>query len=157
MTESTPQSAPARSFSPLISRIVIILVVVIAAVAIIYFKDSGAGTDTDSQTGVQPAPIAKKLPVFLDLGADKCVACKAMIPVLAELKDTYGDRLDVQFIDVWKNGEAAKKHGIGLIPTQIWFDENGTELRRHEGFISTEDVLAAWRDLGYDFTAKGTN
>lgn len=153
MSENTQKAQ--KPNNQLMFRIAVLVLVVVAAIAVIYLKDSNAVATEDGHDhgqATQPTDIDKKRPVFLDLGADKCVACKAMVPVLAELSDRFGDRLEVQFIDVWKNGEAARKHGIGLIPTQIWFDENGKELRRHEGFISVEDTLVAWKELGYDFT-----
>ena len=92
-----------------------------------------------------------RLPVLLDLGADKCVACKAMAPILEEMRGTFEGQLDVRFTDVWKNAEAAREHGVRVIPTQIFFDENGNELFRHQGFFSREDMLAKWSELGYDF------
>lgn len=58
-----------------------------------------------------------KLPKRVDLGADKCIPCKAMAPMLKELKTAYTGRMDVEFIDVWKNPDAGKAHKIKLIPT----------------------------------------
>jgi len=93
------------------------------------------------------------LPRLVDLGAGKCVACKAMTPILEDLKVSLAGRLAVEFIDVWENEEAAKKHGIETIPTQIFFDASGKELFRHTGFISREDILAKWKELGVDLGA----
>ena len=36
---------------------------------------------------------------------------------------------------VWKNPAAGDPYRISLIPTQVFFDERGRELHRHEGFI----------------------
>lgn len=95
-----------------------------------------------------PAQKPAALPMLLDLGADKCVPCKMMAPILDELKKEYDGRLNVVFTDVWKNPDEASKYGIRLIPTQIFFDASGRELFRHEGFISKEDILAKWKELG---------
>ena len=46
-------------------------------------------------------------------------------------------------------------YNIYAIPTQIFFDGNGKELTRHEGFISKADILATWKRFGYDFSAPG--
>ncbi len=91
-----------------------------------------------------------KLPRLVDLGADKCIPCKMMAPVLADLKTNYVGRLDVEFIDVWKNPDAGKPYKIKLIPTQIFFDAQGKERFRHQGFFSKEDILAKWKELGVD-------
>jgi thioredoxin 1 len=89
--------------------------------------------------------------VLLDLGADKCVPCKAMAPILDEMRTTFEGQLAVEFIDVWKDPAASKTFGIQLIPTQIFLDEDGRELFRHQGFYSREDILSKWRELGYEF------
>lgn len=102
--------------------------------------------------GVPAAAAA--LPRLLDLGSDKCVPCKAMAPALEELKKEYAGKLIVEFIDVWKNPEAAQKEMVEIIPTQIFYDANGKELFRHTGFFSKEDMLAKWQELGVNLTVK---
>ncbi len=91
-----------------------------------------------------------KLPRLVDLGADKCIPCKAMAPILADLKTNYLGQLDVEFIDVWKKPDAAKPYKIKLIPTQIFYDATGKERFRHEGFFSKEDILKKWKVLGVE-------
>jgi thioredoxin 1 len=91
------------------------------------------------------------LPRILDLGADKCVPCKMMAPVLEELRETYAGQLDVDFVDVWKDPATGRQYKVKVIPTQIFFDERGNELFRHQGFMSREDILAKWAGLGYEF------
>ena len=91
-----------------------------------------------------------KLPRLVDLGADKCIPCKMMMPVLADLKTNYTGRLEVEFIDVWKKPEAGKAFKIKLIPTQVFYDATGKERFRHQGFFSREDILAKWKELGVD-------
>jgi thioredoxin 1 len=98
--------------------------------------------------GQQSQAVAKRVPRLVDLGAGKCIPCKAMAPILADLKRDYAGKLEVHFIDVWKNGAAAEPYRIGMIPTQIFFAADGTELARHEGFFSREEILAKWKQLG---------
>lgn len=97
------------------------------------------------------APAKAAVPRLVDLGADKCIPCKMMAPILKELKTDYQGRIEVEFIDVWKTPEAGKAYKIIIIPTQIFFDAAGKELFRHEGFISKEDILAKWKELGVSF------
>ena len=89
-----------------------------------------------------------KLPRLVDLGADKCIPCKAMAPILEELKAEYAGKFDVEFIDVWKNPDAGATYGVQMIPTQIFFDAEGKERFRHTGFFAKEDILAKWKELG---------
>jgi thioredoxin 1 len=94
-----------------------------------------------------------RLPRLVDLGADRCIPCKAMAPILVELRAEYAGRLQVDFIDVWKDPSAGDPYNIYSIPTQIFFDEDDRELTRHQGFISKADILATWKRLGYDLSA----
>lgn len=101
-----------------------------------------------SSVGVTPAgPI----PRLVDLGAGKCIPCKAMAPILEGLKVEYAGRFDVKFIDVWKDRDAADAYGIHMIPTQIFYAASGKELARHEGFMSKDEILAQWRAVGVTF------
>lgn len=95
--------------------------------------------------------VPAALPRLLDLGADKCIPCKMMAPILDDLKATYAGRMQVNFIDVWKNPDAGNPYDVRMIPTQILFDSEGNELFRHEGFFAKEDILAKWKELGFEF------
>ena len=88
------------------------------------------------------------VPRLVDVGAGKCIPCKAMAPILEGLKAEYAGRMEVQFIDVWKDPDAAAPYGIRIIPTQIFYGADGRELARHEGFMSKEDILARWKAVG---------
>ena len=45
------------------------------------------------------------MPRLVDLGAGKCIPCKKMAPILEELKTAMAGKLQVDFIDMWKNPE----------------------------------------------------
>ena len=96
------------------------------------------------------------LPKLVDLGASKCIPCKKMAPLLEELKKEYAGVFDVEFIDVWQkeNAKKAEEYKIESIPTQVFLDPKGKELWRHVGFFSKEEILAKWKELGYDFKPK---
>ncbi len=80
-----------------------------------------------------------------------------MAPILVELRAEYAGKLQVDFIDVWKDPHAGDPYNIYAIPTQIFFDGDGRELTRHEGFISKQDILATWKRLGFDFSQPGAS
>jgi thioredoxin 1 len=128
-----------------------LIAAVAAAVAIKQIKRVG-------KQNVAPAATAavQGLPRLVDLGADKCIPCKMMAPILEDLKNTYVGKLEVEFIDVWKNSGAGEPYGIRVIPTQIFFSADGKELFRHEGFFSKEDILAKWKEFGVELAAGTT-
>lgn len=96
------------------------------------------------------AASAGAVPRLVDLGAGKCIPCKAMAPILEQLRVDYAGRMDVVFIDVWQRPDEAGKYGINMIPTQIFYGADGRELARHEGFIDREGILRAWAKLGVE-------
>ncbi len=98
--------------------------------------------------------FAAELPKLVDVGADKCIPCIQMAPILDSLAEDFAGRLDVEFVDAWKNGEEAAKHGVRMIPTQIFYAEDGRELCRHTGFYGREDILDKWLELSYRFKNK---
>lgn len=118
-----------------------------AAVAVQTETAPGSESPDAALAASTPAP---QLPRLVDLGADKCIPCKMMAPILAALKTDFAGKLEVEFIDVWKNPDAGATYGIDVIPTQIFYAASGEELRRHTGFIGREDILATWKELGVD-------
>ena len=40
---------------------------------------------------------------FLELGADRCIPCKQMQPIMKEIAAAFPDRVQVVFYDVWKD------------------------------------------------------
>ena len=94
---------------------------------------------------------AESLPKLVDVGSDKCIPCIKMAPMLDNLKEDFAGQMDVKFVDAWKNREEASSFGVQMIPTQIFYAEDGKELYRHTGFFAREDILATWQKLGYRF------
>jgi thioredoxin 1 len=111
----------------------------------------GRGFSANAQDKGSKSPqTAKSLPRLVDVGADKCIPCIAMAPILEEMKKEYAGIMDVEFVDVWKNPNAGQKYGIRGIPTQIFYDASGKELGRHMGFISKEQILQTFKKLGVE-------
>lgn len=144
--------------------IVVIMVVAIAVVVALKLKKSGDASSADVavvateivtnpevaevESGTTGAEVALPLPRLVDLGAGKCIPCKKMAPILDELKETFAGQINVEFIDVWENQSAGQQYGIRMIPTQIFYDAEGKELYRHEGFYAREDMVAKWAEFG---------
>jgi thioredoxin 1 len=128
-------------------RFLIAVALAVVVVAVVVLKGGH-----EPPAAPAPAGVAA-LPRLVDLGADKCVPCKMMAPILVALRNEYAGRLEVVFIDVWKDQAKAQEYGIRVIPTQIFYGADGRELLRHEGFFAKEDILAAWREHGYEFPA----
>jgi len=128
-----------------VKNTIIIIALIVAVGLVLYVKNNNAKPKTED---IESVEVNIKIPRLLDLGAGKCMACKAMEPVLEDLRKKYKGILRVEFIDVWKNPDEAEKYNVKSIPTQIFFDADGKELFRHTGFLSKEDILVKWTELG---------
>ena len=110
---------------------------------------TATGAATFAQTASRPPEFpVKGLVTLVDLGATECIPCKMMAPILRELEREYEGKAAVIFIDVWKNPAPARQTGIRVIPTQIFFDKQGREVGRHEGFLDKKSIIAAFEKLG---------
>jgi thioredoxin 1 len=80
--------------------------------------------------------------IFIELGSVNCIPCKKMQPVMKAIEEKYGPQIKVIFYDVWKSEhkDKAKKYKIRLIPTQVFLNEKGEEIHRHEGFYPEEEI-----------------
>jgi thioredoxin 1 len=87
-------------------------------------------------------------PTVIDLGARTCVQCKKMAPILESMSGEYHGKATVLFIDVFENTAAAERFRIRLIPTQIFFDARGKEVKRHVGFMEKADIVKELKTMG---------
>jgi thioredoxin 1 len=144
---------------PLLRKILIVALLIVAVVVTINLKGSKAISQKQQNLEVVGTELPKEstpvsiineagLPRFLELGADKCVPCKMMQPVLEELRREYPGKLQVDFVDVWKDPTQSQKYGILGIPTQILFDTHGNEVFRHSGFFPKDQILKKFEELG---------
>lgn len=93
---------------------------------------------------------ANSLPRMLDLGSVYCIPCKQMAPILDSLKVLYDGKAEINFIDVREDKESARKYGITMIPTQVFFDKSGEEVYRHIGFFPADSITAHLQMLGVE-------
>jgi len=125
------------------------LLIVLAAIAgVVVLKKSQQGSTSALPRHTQG------MPRLLDLGSKGCTACTMLDPVLEELRINYTGRLQVDFIDVWEHEQVAVDYGVEIIPVQIFFDANGHELYRHQGFISAQDITEKFTELGIALDAE---
>ena len=86
--------------------------------------------------------LASGKPTVVEFGANACVTCREMRPVLTELAKSHGDRITVADVDILKQRDYISRYQIRLMPTQVFFDAQGRETGRNMGKISAEDILA---------------
>ena len=110
-------------------------------------RDSSKALPETGSGEVREVPV-KGMVTMLDLGADSCIPCKMMAPILAKMEKKYDGKAAIIFIDVWKHREQAKRFGIRAIPTQIFFNKEGKEIYRHVGFMGESAIVRQLKKMG---------
>ncbi|MBW2568072.1 MAG: thioredoxin fold domain-containing protein [Deltaproteobacteria bacterium] len=87
-------------------------------------------------------------PVLVDFGSNSCLPCRQMRPILQAVGKEYLGKAEVIVIDVYKYQALANKHKIYVTPTLTFFDSNGKEVYRHQGFMSKKLILKQFKKLG---------
>ncbi|HAX98481.1 MAG TPA: thioredoxin [Candidatus Atribacteria bacterium] len=143
----------------LFGKMTIVVLLILAVIVTFYLKENRAvGQKTQTMQTIEteltedltqdPGANEVNLPRFLELGADQCVPCKMMQPILEELRREYSGQLQVDFIDVWKDPKQSQQFAVSSIPTQIIFDAQGEEVFRHIGFFPKDQILKKFEELG---------
>jgi thioredoxin 1 len=85
---------------------------------------------------------------MVDFGADGCIPCEKMRPILAELKEKYAGRVNIVFVHARQETVLAMRYRIQSIPTQIFYDKSGKEVFRHTGYYSQRNIERKLREMG---------
>lgn len=122
-------------------KIIIPVLIVCVIAAIFIFKNAGGEQDNPALnipltlTEVNMEEVtAHGLPIIIDFGADSCIPCKEMAPVLVKLNEEMQGKAVIHFVDVWKNPEAAQDFPVQVIPTQVFVTADGTP------YVPSEDL-----------------
>lgn len=170
-----------KSKKPMGIKIIIPLVLVCMVFGIWVVKNSKKEIDSASSESTDFALHATEkidleklksygLPIIIDFGADSCIPCKEMAPVLKELNEELQGKAIIKFVDVWKYQDLAEGYPISLIPTQIFIDANGEPYKpkspekqmkpyflkdtgehvftAHEGGMTKEQLLDVLKEMG---------
>ncbi len=84
--------------------------------------------------------IESETPTLVDFYATWCAPCKAIAPVLDQLKNQLGETVRIIKIDVDKNQSVADKFKIRGVPTFILF-KNDQIVWRQSGGIDLDTLI----------------
>lgn len=137
------------------SSLIMLIIIFLMSIACIQAQKSQNESNRE-QTVQEGKVITGKLEVdfsgfkvtFIELGADKCIPCRRMQPIMKEIAEEFAGQVQVVFYDVWKDPRPARKYGIQLIPTQVFIDKDGKEFFRHVGFFPKEEIVKILKKKG---------
>jgi thioredoxin 1 len=146
--------------------VVLIIVLLIAGVWVLKNNENAAAnqaasTETSAALPAEANPdfaleaeaidleqlLTYQLPIIIDFGADSCVPCKEMAPVLKTMNAEMLGRAIIKFVDVWKYASAAESFPIQVIPTQVFINADGTPYTPGED-VDVEFTLYNYKDTG---------
>jgi len=108
----------------------------------------------------QPVPIPAATPdelasligsgkwTIIEFGGEHCIPCKAMQPVLQELRDALGGKGVIRNFWIQQYPAVAREHRIMVMPTQVVINPQGEEVLRHQGYWDAAEFRAALRRVG---------
>lgn len=136
-------------------KIVVPVLIVCVIAAIFIFKNAGGEQENPALniplniTEVNMEEVtAHGLPIIIDFGADSCIPCKEMAPVLVKLNEEMQGKAVIQFVDVWKNTEAANDFPVQVIPTQVFVNADGTPYVPSDDLAVSGFKMYSTRDTG---------
>ena len=78
--------------------------------------------------------------VLVDFFANWCGPCRMMGPILEEVKEELGDKVEIFKIDVDEDNKLARKFAVMSIPSMFIF-VYGQEQEKHIGLWAKKDVV----------------
>jgi len=84
--------------------------------------------------------------VLVDFWATWCGPCQRQLPILDELATDEATPFTVAKVNVDEQKSLAKKHGVSLLPTLVFF-RDGEAVKKLEGLHSKKAILAAYNEL----------
>ena len=92
------------------------------------------------------------LPVIVDYGADTCIPCVNMAPVLERFNKEMAGRVYIKFADVWKYPDINKNIYAKIIPYQVFFDKNGKPYEPSQKVLSYVNFITKTDNGKHTFT-----
>ncbi len=103
--------------------------------------------ESNTEEEFKKALISGK-PFLVDFGANSCLPCRQLRPVLKELSKEWAGKAEILVIDVYKYQHLAREYKIVALPTLVFFDNKGKEVFRQPGAMSKEQISAKLKEIG---------
>ncbi|HOO97008.1 MAG TPA: thioredoxin family protein [Caldisericia bacterium] len=114
-------------------KMIVLSAVVLIVIAIIVTKFTRPGSEYEMPRQGEYTVV--------EIGADLCIPCQLMQPVMEKLKEDIGDRVTIHTYFI--NNTVKDLFDVTVIPTVIIFDEDAVEVYRR---VITEQEVPEVRD-----------
>jgi len=121
----------------MLKKMLLILLLTIASI----------GYDFGTVPKVNVVDIPKGKPLMIEFGKTECVWCEHMAPYFKEIKEKY-PKTPIYYVNTDKDVLGAINTNIEVLPTSVFWDENGTEVGRHEGYLLPDQIMELLEKYG---------
>ncbi len=84
---------------------------------------------------------------MIGFGVSLCIPCMELDQTINKLQKLYGEKVDLKYVDIWKQPDVAKKFNVELVPTQMFFNKKGILVYRHEDEMSEKAIILMIKKL----------
>ena len=91
--------------------------------------------------------IPKGERLMIQFGKTKCIWCEHMAPYLKEIKEKYPE-VPIYYINTDKDVLGGINAEVEVLPTSIFWDEEGKEVGRYEGYLLPEQIMELLEKYG---------
>jgi thioredoxin 1 len=84
--------------------------------------------------------LASPKPVVVDFWAEWCQPCKALVPVLEQVKQHFGDRIRIGKLNAEENSTVPFEYNINRLPTLLVL-KGGKVSEQRVGLLSKDELI----------------
>ena len=90
--------------------------------------------------------LSSDVPVIVDFGADWCVPCQKIAPILHDIAQEYQGVIKVAEVDVDTSPQLAMKYGVRSVPSILFF-KGGQVIDQVIGSVTKHTLVARLQDV----------
>lgn len=102
---------------------------------------------TWTRTPIEAARRSGK-PTLAKFGAERCMPCRALAPIIKELQKKHEAALNVVDINSDKEFVVSNQYGVVSIPLMVFYDKDGKEKARLTGYHDKAAIEAKLAEIG---------
>jgi thioredoxin 1 len=99
-----------------------------------------AGIPETTDAGFQAEVLEAEIPVLVDFGAEWCLPCRQLDPIVEELAEEWQGMVKVVHLDIDANLETTMRFGVMGVPTLLLFIQ-GEPVERLNGYMPKRRIL----------------
>ncbi len=96
---------------------------------------------------VKVVDIPKGQKLMVQFGKTECIWCEQMAPYFKEIKEKY-PKTPIYYVNLDNDILGGINSNVVVLPTSIFWDENGTEIGRHVGYLLPDQIMELLKKYG---------